>query len=487
MERISAMYVRVSTEEQAREGQSIENQVDRLSAYAKFQGWTNVQVFADEGESAKNMARPAMKRLVKMIKRGEVAVVATMAVDRLSRNLLDMLQFVELCEEHKTAYVCAGLNFDTSTPIGRMVLQILAAFAEFERSMIATRVRTTMQNIAEKKGRYMAVPPFGYALDEQKNLVPVPEQAEWVRRAADMFVAGHGYRAIAKYLNDSGVTTSRGAAWASDTVRGMLTNELYAGRLVYNRRYYDKAGKMHWRDPADWIVHEEAHPAIFSEEQWAEIDRRVSRKIPRGGTRSLKYRLSGFVRCGQCGAFMASRNYGNKGPHKDRKIFVCSNYQKSGSCTFNYMFVDELEAEVLGIIRGLAEESVEIPEADLLAAAAQRDEEFARRRAAIDQRFQRQIQAYENGLIDDEDLKIARERIQKERELLEDEKSRAARPDPQAVQKQLSQAAKRVLWLWESGELPVLHNTMRQILESVEVKDRKLVGFRLARDLISPE
>ena len=90
-DRITALYARVSTEEQAREGQSIENQIDRLTAYAKFQGWQNVQVFADYGESAKNMDRPEMQRLLKLIKRKKVAVVATMAVDRLSRDLLDML------------------------------------------------------------------------------------------------------------------------------------------------------------------------------------------------------------------------------------------------------------------------------------------------------------------------------------------------------------------------------------------------------------
>jgi site-specific DNA recombinase len=78
------------------------------------------------------MNRTQMKKLMRLIKQNQVAVVATVAVDRLSRNLLDMLQFIELCERHKTAYVYAALNFDTSTPIGRIVLQILAAFAEFE-------------------------------------------------------------------------------------------------------------------------------------------------------------------------------------------------------------------------------------------------------------------------------------------------------------------------------------------------------------------
>ena len=105
---------------------------------------------------------------------------------RLSfKKSTDMLQFVELCEDHGTAYVCAALNFDTGTPIGRMVLQILAAFAEFERSMISTRVKSNMLDISKKHGRYLASPPFGYEFDEHKNLVIVPEEAEWIRRCED--------------------------------------------------------------------------------------------------------------------------------------------------------------------------------------------------------------------------------------------------------------------------------------------------------------
>jgi site-specific DNA recombinase len=259
--RISALYVRVSTTEQAREGYSIESQVDRLSAYAKFQGWQNIQIFADEGESAKDMRRPEMQRLINLIKADKVSVVATIAIDRLSRDLLDMLQFVNLCEEHNTAYVCASLNFDTTSPIGRMTLQILSAFAEFERSMIATRVKNTMLDISEKKGRFMAVPPFGYALDENKNLIVVPEEASWVTRAADRFIAGHGYRDVARWLNDNKVPTRSGAPWDSGTVRQILTNELFVGTLVWNRVARDKSGKRTMRDPSEWVTYENAHPA----------------------------------------------------------------------------------------------------------------------------------------------------------------------------------------------------------------------------------
>lgn len=486
-DRITALYARVSTEEQAREGQSIENQIDRLTAYAKFQGWQNVQVFADYGESAKNMDRPEMQRLIKLVKRNKISVVATMAVDRLSRDLLDMLQFVELCEEHKTAYVCAALNFDTGTPIGRMVLQILAAFAEFERSMISTRVKSNMMDIAQKQGRYLSVPPYGYEFDEHKNLVIVPEEAKWVRRIADMYIAGHGYRAIAKWLNENDVQTRRGKIWYSSTIKGILTNELYAGTVIWGRRYYNKNSQMRWRDPSEWIVHEDAHPPIYSEEQWTEITKRIKRRMPKGGERQMKFRLSGMLRCGYCGQAMVARHYANRGRNKDRRAYICSGYQKEGSCQFHHIFLDEADQTVYEALEELAGGIIDIPEDALAKATENRYAELDRRTAAIDQKIQRQIQAFENGLIGERDLKIARDRIDKEREFVEEERKRiqADAPAKNQIRQLVKKEAKQLLWLWENGEMPVIQNTIRMIIDEIIVLDGKIAEIRLSDELFS--
>lgn len=487
MDRITALYVRVSTDDQAREGYSIETQIEKLTQFAKFNDWLNMQVFPDEGKSAKDMNRPYMKQLLSLIKRGKVTRVVTISIDRLSRNLLDMLNFIELCEKHNTAYVCTQLNFDTSTPIGKMVLQILAAFAEFERAMTSTRVKSNMTEITEKYSRYMAVPPFGYRMDEHSNLVVEPEEAEWVLKATDMFIGGHGYRAVSKYLNDAGIKTSKDKVWTSSTVRGMLTNELYIGKLIWNRRYYNKDGKMCWRDPTDWIVRENAHPPILSLEQWDEIQKRITRKMPKGGEKQIKYRLSTMLTCGHCGARMVSRKYSSKGPHKDRRIFVCSKYQKSGECIFNRVFMDEAEDAVYSILEKLSDGKLLIDQEDLEKASASLEEEFKRREAAIDQKFQRQIQAYEDGIITSRDLKIARERIDKERELLELEKERSKTPQKSEIEKLLQDEAKQLCWLWNNAELPILQNKLKIIFDTFTTAENKIVGYQFSEDLFSPE
>ncbi len=473
----------MSTEEQAREGQSIESQIDRLTAYAKFQRWTNVEVFSDEGESAKNMQRPQMQRLLRLIKDNRVAVVATMAVDRCSRDLLDMLQFVQLCEEHKTAYVCAALNFDTSTPIGRMTLQILAAFAEFERQMIATRTRTNMADIAAKQKRYLGgKPPFGYRFDERKHLVVVPEEAEWLRQAADRFIAGHGYLDIAKWLNAQGVKTARNVGWASNSVYRTITNEVYIGRLIYGRRWFDRDGKVHWREESEWLTVDDAHPAILTAGQWQGIMARAKSYRPKGGQKQMKYRLSGLLRCGYCGSIMGGNRKGTEKPK-----FICITYQKKGGCRHHAISVTAAEAAVASMLERLAGGEINIPVEALENAQQSADQEHQRRMAAIDTRFQRQIQAYENGLIGERDLQLARERVEKERDALVEEHLRAAAPLEADIKSLVLHEARQALWLWDHGELPVLHATLRRIFDHIVVREGAIAEYRLAEDIYASD
>lgn len=353
--RVTALYARVSTDEQAREGQSLPTQVSRLTHYALSRGLDKIEVFKDEGCSAKDMNRPELKRLVDMVQQGKVGTVCTVAVDRLSRNLLDMLQFVQLCEQHRTSFVCTAANFDTSTPIGRMTLQILAAFAEFERSMIASRVRSTMREIVKQERRHLSSAPFGYANGATGKLEIIESEAKWVRDAASMFLTGHGYRAIARWLNQSGAPrTRRGNLWSPGSVKAMLTNSVYAGVVTWGRRSTDSRGRVILNDESQWVVASGAHPPILSPKTWNSVQRRVSSARVRQRVCQTRSKLSGFIKCGHCGNRMVSRRYSNKGPNKDRRIYVCSTYQKKGGCWFNYVFADNIERQVLRCLSTVA-------------------------------------------------------------------------------------------------------------------------------------
>lgn len=481
MSKITALYVRVSTDEQAKEGSSIDSQINTLKQFCVYKNLQNSVLYIDDGYSAKDMRRPRMKQLIKDIKADKVAAVLTIRIDRLSRNLLDMLQFVDMCEEHKTSFVCTSIDFDTSTPIGRMTLQILSSFAEFERAMTSARVKETMLDVAETQGRYLTTPPLGYRFDDDKRLVIVPEEAALVKRIASMYISGYGYRGIAKQFNNEGIVPRSGKSWYDSTVRGILTNETYIGTVIWNRRYSDKNGKVRWRDKSEWVINENCHEPILSQEEWDEIQKRIKRKVPKGGQRVVKYKLSGILRCGECGAPMISRNYGNKGPHAKRKIFVCSSYQKQGSCRFHYVFQDEVEKEVLDAIEEIASGNIDIPVERLEQSIVDRDADYEQQLAAINRKFQRQIQAYENGLIDDEDLRLAKERVENEKSDLLAKQTEQV--DTSEIKKSLEGITNEIVWFWKDGELPVLNSLLRSAFDYIVVVGGKVTDVVLSQDL----
>jgi site-specific DNA recombinase len=433
MNRTYALYVRVSTEEQAKEGFSIETQVEKLTTYAKFQGWVNTEIFADEGHSAKDMHRPQMERLINLIKEKKIAAVCTMAVDRLSRNLLDMMQFIDLCDKHGTAYICATLNFDTSTPIGRMILQILAAFAEFERAMISDRVRTVMSEIAEQNGSYLRKPPFGYAVNEQKHLIIDEEEARWYRFMVEQFLSGLGYYKIAKMLNEKGVKTKTGGTWQVATVRSVLRNPIYTGRLTWGG-----------------VVKEGNHPSLVTIEEWERMQERVE-SMPKGGAVTSKFKLSGLIYCGHCGSKMVSTRE-KLGPCTNRytrSIYICKEYHQKGTCRRNIIDREKLESEILAILQSHSEHP---PAANINIQSYQKEKEevWAKKEQSLDAKMQKQIIAYENGLIKDRDLKLANERIEKERRQLEEEKKKAVMPDINKLKEVYKKQIDDLIWGWDN-------------------------------------
>lgn len=451
--RFVALYARVSTEEQAREGQSLATQISRLSHYALSRGFDNTRVFVDDGYSAKNMNRPALSELLSLIREGRVEAVCTMAVDRLSRNLLDMLKFIELCEQHNTSFICTALNFDTSSPIGRMTLQMLAAFAEFERSMIASRVKSNMHEIVRQKRRFLSCPPFGYALDVDRTLKIVESEAHWVRAAADLYLGGRGYREIARWLNESGAPrTRKGNSWSPSSVKAMLANRTYTGTVVWGRRCTDAKGRVAWKAEDEWTVARDAHPPIIDQKKWNAVVERMHSGRNRGGIHRSRSRLAGLVQCGYCGSKMVSRIYSNRGPNRNRRIYVCSAYQKKGACRFNYIFADNLEAEVL---RCLSVVSPDLPSPRLAQPGAHSGTVTEQRETQAPDRTGQMLQTRCEATIEHGDTGAS-------------------------VPGFLS-------WLWNEADISTLHRFLELVLECCVVTDRELEEVRISPRHMSPK
>ncbi|MEB3103042.1 recombinase family protein [Ferviditalea candida] len=413
-----AAYVRVSTDEQADKGNSLLEQKERLEAYCKAMGWNRPMFFEDDGFSAKDMRRPDAQKMIERVKNNEFEIVLTSKLDRMSRNLLDMLQFVKLLEEHNCSYVSASEGFDTSTAVGRMVLQLLAAFAEFERERISERVKDNMMSLARNTDKAITLPCYGYDIVEGKYEINDIE-AQYVKLMFELAEEGHGHRMIAKRLNEAGAATKRGKLWDQTNVKRLMRTETIAGIMIYNKRQ-NKNGKMTMRDKKDWIIKNDNHPAIINHERFDRVQEIFkTRSVAHKHAENETYLLTGLVKCKYCGKNMKGNTSRHKNKYGEYTYFryICSSYVAGYGCKHHAVHRDDLEEQIVERIKMVATSSENQIKMVIAPSRSFDDEikELKNQLSKINKKMQKQIEAYENDLISAEDLKAARERVDLER------------------------------------------------------------------------
>src|SRR5690606_23504565 len=173
-----AIYARVSTEEQAKEGYSITAQLQTLRQYAQLYNWEVVEEYVDEGISGKSIkGRPAMKRLIDDVEINKFDAVLVWKISRLSRNMLDTLVILDKFEKYDVKFISYSENFDTGTPIGRLVLQIMASIAEMERNTLSENVKLSMKQRA-LEGQWNGGVVFGYDTVKKELVISEKERSE---------------------------------------------------------------------------------------------------------------------------------------------------------------------------------------------------------------------------------------------------------------------------------------------------------------------
>jgi len=467
-----AAYVRVSTDEQADKGNSLLEQRERLEAYCKAMGWNKPVFFEDDGYSAKDMRRPNAQKMIDRVSNNEFDIVLTSKLDRMSRNLLDMLQFVKLLEDHNCSYVSSSEGFDTSTAVGRMVLQLLAAFAEFERERTRERVKDNMMSLARNTDKVITLPCYGYDIVEGKYAIN-DQEAQFIQLMFELAEQGHGPRMIAKILNDRGATTKRGKPWDQVNVKRLIHTETIYGTVVYNKRQ-NKNGKLVIRDKSEWIVKEGNHPAIISAEKRNRVlEILEGRKRARKHADSETYLLTGLVKCAHCGRNMKGNTarYKRQGKTYDYFRYVCASYVNGYGCKYHAVHRDDLENEIMSQIERVARTSTGKLELDIAHTSVVADEieDIKSQLAKIDKRMQKQIDAYTNDLISDGDLKIASEKAEKERAELRSklEKAQSQKVDVDGIKQNVERLMGEI-----TGEDRVKAKAaIRQLIERIDISN----------------
>ncbi len=223
----AALYVRVSTDEQSTNGASLEVQEARCRAYAKAQGWKVVEVLRDQS-SGKNLERPGVRRLLELIDGQRVQCAVVYRLDRLSRRVGDLSDLLERFEKAGIALASVSEAFDTSTPAGRLVVNILGSVGQWEREAIVARVRDALRH-RKSNGLVYGVIPFGFHR-QGKRLIEDPAEQKIIRRIFRERAKGQTLGAIAEALNRDRVRTKQGGKWWASTISAVLKNDLHTRR-----------------------------------------------------------------------------------------------------------------------------------------------------------------------------------------------------------------------------------------------------------------
>lgn len=218
-------YVRVSTEEQATSGQSLDAQREKLAAYAKLYDLELIEIVVDAGQSAKTLNRPGLQRVLAMLERGEVDGLLIAKLDRLTRSVADWQKLIAAHFGDKAGKQLFSVadSIDTRTAAGRLVLNVLLSVAQWERETIAERTRDALQHKI-RKGERCGKVRYGYDLAaDGRTLLPNPEQQEVMRLVAELRASGKPLREIAVELTERGIPTKEGnRCWTHTAVNRIL-------------------------------------------------------------------------------------------------------------------------------------------------------------------------------------------------------------------------------------------------------------------------
>jgi DNA invertase Pin-like site-specific DNA recombinase len=237
-----AVYTRKSTEEGLeKEFNSLDAQREACEAYIASQrseGWVLVHDHYDDGGvSGGTLDRPALQRLLADIAAGLVDVVVVYKIDRLSRSLMDFAKLVQAFDEHDVTFVSVTQSFNTTTSMGRLTLNILLSFAQYEREIIGERVRDKVA-ASRARGMWMGGSvPLGYRVENRK-LVVVPETAATVRRVFEVFARVGSATKILPMLRTEGLLTRSGRPFDKGSVYKLLMNKTYIGLAVHKGKAY---------------------------------------------------------------------------------------------------------------------------------------------------------------------------------------------------------------------------------------------------------
>lgn len=370
---------------------SIDMQAERGKAFCISQGWDYIIYDTDKGYSGKDTERPGFRQMMKDVTAGNIQFVVAYKLDRVSRNLRDFFGLMEEFKTRDVGFRSLTENFDTTTPMGRAMLAIIAVFAQLERETTAERVRDNMLE-RFRMGIWNGGPiPFGFRGEKSSILVNGKEKAvsvltlhepeiEHVKKFYDWYLHPSGsIRQVVHRSNRLAIPTKTGNEWNPTQISRILSNPLYCvadeaafeyfsnlgiemacdasdfdgqhGLMWYNRRKPAGSNNSKFRDKAEWVLTVGGHPGTIPGEIFVQVQNKLKAnadKPARAGTGS-KGLLAWLLKCGKCNHSMTFSDYNQR----QWKYYRCRAKEAKGTCSGQVIHASEVEEAVITAIKNV--------------------------------------------------------------------------------------------------------------------------------------
>ena len=398
VKKIAGLYIRVSTEDQAREGFSLPEQEKRLRAMCEFKGYEVYKVYEDAGISAKTgNKRPAFDELLQDIKDKKCNTIVVLKLDRLTRSVADWEKILTFLEENDAFLDCANDDINTTNANGKMISRILTSVSQQEIERTSERTKIGLAG-AIKAGHIPHQSPLGYKR-ENKTLVPDLTTKDVVIRIFEMYHNGLSYKKISNILNDEKVLDKTN--WRDSTIVGILQNEIYKGDFVHGKKT---------KKPT--YYHNVVEP-IVSKELWEECQVQ-KKKNSRSYQRTLTYLFLQKLKCPKCGRILGGKATTKKNGNSyfyyycnDCKLTIKENVIEE----YISEFIDniaEYDSVVNQFFLPMIKQKIENPKEDIEKEIKKQKDKFARIR-----------EAYVNEVFTHEEYDLERKKVENTIEDLE--------------------------------------------------------------------
>lgn len=324
--KIAGVYIRVSTEDQAREGFSLGEQEEKLLQLCKFKELEVYKVYKDAGISAKDMEhRPQFQEMLKDMKEGKINYIVAYKLDRITRSVRDLEELISVLEQYNCFLLCDRDDVNTSTANGRFFVRMLTVLSQLEIEIVSERTKFGL-NGAIKSGHIPGQRPFGYTKSEDKKMIVDNATKPYVEKIFDMYLEGKSFQQIANYFKENNIYPKK--KWRDTTIQKIIDNKIYMG----DYEQYKRIGKQENLEP---IVYMNVVEPIISRAKWEECQRQKERN-QRTYTRDRIYTFFQRLKCPSCGRIMKCK--GSGGSKRKYMYYTCEHCH----INFNENYVEKL-------------------------------------------------------------------------------------------------------------------------------------------------